>query len=165
VLRLFYCHLGLSPANQARARSLQKIFASGGEDRALGLPKRSAGVSEEAYLALSDVLFKHMMNAMGGSCTNIAVLLNLVDSVIDLYSALPEYPEQTGEWGGGDGDRRPNHQMAPLQRLHGSQGLVAQGLSTMMKIALAALLTGCVSGPLAAQTVTDIASDTELFVA
>ena len=35
----------------------------------------------------------------------------------------------------------------------------------MMKIALAVLLTGCVSGPLAAQTVTDIASDTELFVA
>jgi len=35
----------------------------------------------------------------------------------------------------------------------------------MMKIALAALLTGCVSGPLAAQSVTDIASDTELFVA
>jgi hypothetical protein len=35
----------------------------------------------------------------------------------------------------------------------------------MIKIALAALLTGCISGPLAAQTVTDIASDTELFVA
>jgi hypothetical protein len=35
----------------------------------------------------------------------------------------------------------------------------------MMKIALAALLTGSVSSPLVAQTVTDIASDTELFVA
>jgi hypothetical protein len=37
--------------------------------------------------------------------------------------------------------------------------------NTMIKIALAALLTGCISGPLAAQSVTDIASDTELFVA
>jgi hypothetical protein len=35
----------------------------------------------------------------------------------------------------------------------------------MMKIALAALLIGGISDPLAAQAVTDIASDTELFVA
>jgi hypothetical protein len=37
--------------------------------------KQSAGVSQEAYLAFSDVLFKDMMKSMGGNCTNIAVLL------------------------------------------------------------------------------------------
>jgi hypothetical protein len=35
----------------------------------------SAGVSQEAYLAGSDVLFKDMKKSMGGNCTNIAVLL------------------------------------------------------------------------------------------
>ena len=37
--------------------------------------KQSAGVSREAYLAFSDVLFQDMMKSMGGNCTNIAVLL------------------------------------------------------------------------------------------
>ena len=37
--------------------------------------KQSAGVSPEAYLAFSDVLFKDMKKSMGGNCTNIAVLL------------------------------------------------------------------------------------------
>jgi hypothetical protein len=37
--------------------------------------KQSAGVSQEAYLAFSDVLFKDMKKSMGESCTNIAVLL------------------------------------------------------------------------------------------
>jgi hypothetical protein len=37
--------------------------------------KLNAGVSQEAYLAFSDVLFKDMKKAMGGNCTNIAVLL------------------------------------------------------------------------------------------
>jgi hypothetical protein len=37
--------------------------------------KQSAGVSQEAYLAFSDVLFKDMMKSMGGNCTNVAVLL------------------------------------------------------------------------------------------
>ena len=37
--------------------------------------KESAGVSEEAYLAFSDVLFKDMKKSMGENCTNIAVLL------------------------------------------------------------------------------------------
>ena len=37
--------------------------------------KQSAGVSKEAYLAFSNVLFEDMMKSMGG-CTNIAVLLN-----------------------------------------------------------------------------------------
>jgi hypothetical protein len=42
----------------------------------LGLSsKQSAGVSKKAYLAFSDVLFKDMMKAMDGSCTNFAVLL------------------------------------------------------------------------------------------
>ena len=37
--------------------------------------KQSAGVSPEAYLAFSDVLFQNMKKSMGGNCTNIAVLL------------------------------------------------------------------------------------------
>lgn len=37
--------------------------------------KQSAGVSQEAYLAFSDVLFKDMKKSMNGNCTNIAVLL------------------------------------------------------------------------------------------
>jgi hypothetical protein len=37
--------------------------------------KQSAGVSQEAYLAFSDVLFKDMNKSMGENCTNIAVLL------------------------------------------------------------------------------------------
>jgi hypothetical protein len=37
--------------------------------------KLAAGVSEQTYLAFSDLLFKHMKNAMGGNCTNISVLL------------------------------------------------------------------------------------------
>ena len=37
--------------------------------------KQSAGVSQEAYLAFSDVLFKDMKKSMGGNCINIAVLL------------------------------------------------------------------------------------------
>lgn len=42
----------------------------------LGLSsKQSAGVSQDAYLAFSDVLFQSMKKAMGESCTNIAVLL------------------------------------------------------------------------------------------
>ena len=36
--------------------------------------QQSAGVSQEAYLAFSDVLFKDMKKSMGGNCTNIAVL-------------------------------------------------------------------------------------------
>jgi hypothetical protein len=38
--------------------------------------KQSAGVSPEAYLAFSDLLFKDMKKAMGGNCSNIAVLAN-----------------------------------------------------------------------------------------
>ena len=38
--------------------------------------QQSAGVSGEAYLAFSDVLFKAMNKSMGWNCTNIAVLLN-----------------------------------------------------------------------------------------
>jgi hypothetical protein len=37
--------------------------------------KQSAGVSPEAYLAFSDVLFKDMKKSIGGNCSNIAVLL------------------------------------------------------------------------------------------
>ena len=37
--------------------------------------QQSAGVSQEAYLAFTDVLFKDMKKSMGGNCTNIAVLL------------------------------------------------------------------------------------------
>jgi hypothetical protein len=37
--------------------------------------QQSAGVSQEAYLAFSDVLFQGMKKSIGGNCTNIAVLL------------------------------------------------------------------------------------------
>jgi hypothetical protein len=37
--------------------------------------QQSAGLSPEAYLAFSEVLFKEMKKSIGGNCTNIGVLL------------------------------------------------------------------------------------------
>jgi hypothetical protein len=48
--------------------------------------KVSAGVSQEAYLAFSDVLFKDMMKSMGENCTNIAVLLKKYMSICQQLS-------------------------------------------------------------------------------
>jgi hypothetical protein len=56
----------LSKSYQQAAQRLALLGASS---------KQSAGVSQEAYLAFSDVLFKDMMKSMGGNCTNVAVLL------------------------------------------------------------------------------------------
>jgi hypothetical protein len=47
-------------------------------DKLIGLAissGRAAGVSDDAYAALNSLLTESMMKAMGGNCTNIAVLL------------------------------------------------------------------------------------------
>jgi hypothetical protein len=63
---------------QQQEPDISKKYQQGAERLGLlgATSKQSAGVSKEAYLAFSDVLFKAMMNPMGGNCTNIAVLLN-----------------------------------------------------------------------------------------
>jgi hypothetical protein len=57
---------------------LSKIYQQAAEKLALlgASSKQSAGVSPEASLAFSDLMFKDMKKSIGGSCTNIAVLLN-----------------------------------------------------------------------------------------
>ena len=67
----------LSGCLEHQEPALSKTYMQGAKK--LGLlafsTQQSAGVSGEAYLAFSDVLFKAMMKSMGGNCTNIAVLL------------------------------------------------------------------------------------------
>jgi hypothetical protein len=68
---------------------LSKIYQQAAEKLALlgASSKQSAGVSPEAYLAFSDVLFKDIKKSIGGSCTNIAVLLNKYKIRLTLESA------------------------------------------------------------------------------
>jgi hypothetical protein len=56
----------LSESYQQAAQRLALLGASS---------KQVAGVSQEAYLAFSDLLFQNMKKSMAGNCTNIAVLL------------------------------------------------------------------------------------------
>ena len=67
----------ISGCLQQQEPAISKKYQQGAERLGFlgATSKQSAGVSKEAYLAFSDVLFKDMMKAMDGSCTNFAVLL------------------------------------------------------------------------------------------
>jgi hypothetical protein len=68
----------ISGCLQQQEPAISKKYQQGAERLGFlgATSKQSAGVSKEAYLAFSKVLFKALMKAMGGNCTNIAVLLN-----------------------------------------------------------------------------------------